>query len=96
MIYMHCNIRVTDYEKWKAVMLADDQAQHEAGMNLIHLWRGIDDPNRAFFILEVHDREKTRNFLNAADFKRPPESAGDLELEWHFVEEEIRHLSKCQ
>jgi len=86
MTYMHCRIRVADYAKWKEKMDADAKAQHDAGMYLKHLWRGIDDPNSAFFILEVHDREKARAFLNPADVAEASKEAGVLDFEWHFVE----------
>ena len=61
MIYMHCCIRVADYAKWKGRMDADAKAQRDAGMYLKYLWRGMEDPNSAFFILEVHDTEKAKS-----------------------------------
>ena len=85
MIYMHCRIRVVDYAKWKEKMDADAQAQRDAGMFLKYLWRGVEDPHRAFFILEVHDMEKARAFLNPADVGKASKKAGVLDFEWHFV-----------
>ena len=85
MIYMHCRIRVAEYAKWKERMDADAKAQRDAGMYLKYLWRGIDDPNSAFFILEVHDKEKARAFLNPADVAEASRDAGVLNFEWHFV-----------
>ena len=49
MLYMHCQVRFNDYPKWKASMDADGPAQREAGLRLIHLWRGVEDPKKAFF-----------------------------------------------
>ena len=86
MIYMHCRIRVSDFAKWKAEMDADAQAQLDAGMHLKYLWRGIEDPNSGFFILEVNDVEKARAFLNPKDVAEASEKAGVLDFEWHFVE----------
>jgi hypothetical protein len=86
MIYMHCHVRVADYSKWKAKMDADAQAQREAGMYLRYVWRGVENPNRAFFILEVHDVEKARAFLNPTDVAQAAEEAGVLDFDWHFVE----------
>ena len=85
MIYMHCRIRVADYAKWKERMDADAKAQRDAGMVLRYLWRGIEDPNSAFFILEVHDMEKARVFLNPADVAEASKKAGVLDFEWYFV-----------
>jgi hypothetical protein len=85
MIYMHCRIRVADYAKWKERMDADAKAQRDAGMYLRYLWRGIEDSNSAFFILEVRDMEKARAFLNPADVAEASRDAGVLNFEWHFV-----------
>jgi hypothetical protein len=46
MIYMHCRIRVVDFSKWKSEMEADAEAQLNAGMRLIHLWRGWGNAHR--------------------------------------------------
>ena len=86
MIYMHCRIRVRDFVSWKAKMDADVQAQHDAGMYLKQFWRGIEDPNRAFFIMEIHSEEKARAFLNPKDVAESSKSAGVSEFEWYFVE----------
>jgi hypothetical protein len=85
MIYMHCRIRVAYYAKWKERMDADAKAQRDAGMYLRYLWREVEDPNSAFFILEVHDMEKARAFLNPADVAEASKKAGVLNFEWHFV-----------
>ena len=86
MICMHCRIRVVDFLKWKAAMEGDADAQRQAGMRLIHLWRSVDDPNAAFFVLEVHDAEKARAFVNPASVAEASKAAGVLEFEWHIVE----------
>ena len=86
MIYMHCRIRVADFPKWKAAMEADAKAQHDAGMRLIHLWRGVEESKMAFFVLEVYSVEKARAFLNPAAVAEASKAAGVLDFEWHFVE----------
>ncbi len=86
MIHMHCRIRVADFPKWKAAMEADAEAQREAGMRLIHLWRGVEEPNMAFFVLEVHSVEKARAFVNPAAVAEASKAAGVRDFEWHFVE----------
>ena len=86
MTCMHCRIRVVDFIKWKAEMEGDAEAQRKAGMRLIHLWRSVDDPNLAFFVLEVRDVEKARAFLNPAAVAEASKAAGVLEFEWHIVE----------
>ena len=86
MIYMHCSIRVSDFATWQAKMYSDRDLQLKAGLNLKHLWRALDDPNRAFILLEVHDKEKARQHLNPANVKKSSDVAGLLEFQWCFVE----------
>lgn len=86
MIYMHCRIRVSDYTTWKAKMDAHKGAQLQAGLDLKYLWRGVDDPNLAFMILQVEDKERARQFLNPSDVAKSSAAAGVLEFGWEFVE----------
>ena len=86
MTCMHCRIRVVDFIKWKAAMEGDAEAQRKAGMRLIHLWRSVDDPNMAFFVLKVNNVVKARAFLNPAAVAEASEAAGVLEFEWDIVE----------
>ncbi|SMC88810.1 hypothetical protein SAMN02746065_113122 [Desulfocicer vacuolatum DSM 3385] len=86
MIFMHCKVRFTDYSRWKASMDADAQAQSEAGLHLKHLWRGVEDPNMAFFVLEVEDVHRARAFLEPKNVEKAETAAGASDFEWHFVE----------
>ncbi len=88
MKYMHFSIKVADFDKWKALMLADKEAQHDAGLFLVSLWRCRDDRNRAFFIMEAHSEEKARAFLDPARAEESKRAAGVLEFEWCLVEKE--------
>lgn len=85
-LFMHCRIRVADYATWKSKMDSDNDSQLRAGLTLRHLWRGVDDPNLAFMILEVRDKEKARQHLNPGDVTKSSEVAGVLEFDWRFVE----------
>ena len=87
MLYMHCQVRFTDYSKWRATMDADGPAQREAGIFLKHLWRGIDDQSVAFFVCEVRDRERAAAFLNPADVSEAQKNAGASDFQWFFVED---------
>ena len=98
MKYLHTQIRVGDFEKWKSVMEDDAPAQEEAGLHLIHLWRSIDSPGpprrdgshlpgQAFFVMEVKDIEKARAYFNALSITWAKKRAGVHQYEWHFTEE---------
>jgi hypothetical protein len=87
MKYLHCQIRVGDFDKWKSVMEEDALAQIEAGLRLIHLWRGSEFPGRAFFVMEVGDVEKARKYLTPLSITWARKRAGVHQYEWHFTEE---------
>jgi hypothetical protein len=90
MKYLHCQIRVRNFEKWMAVMEGDAPAQQEAGVHLIHLWRSIDCPGhafipgQAFLIMEVQDVEKARKYLTSLFFTWAKHV---FQYEYHFTEE---------
>ena len=88
MAHMHFTIRVADFEKWKALMLGDRQAQLNAEMVLLSIWRCREDKNRAFFIMEAHDEKKALAFLAPSRAAEAKKTAGVLEFEWSFVEKE--------
>ena len=89
MIYMHCQVRFTDYSRWKASMDADADAQRKAGLHLKQLWRGTEDPNVAFFVLEVDDVDRAKAFLDPINIEKAEAAAGASDFEWHFVEKVI-------
>ena len=93
MKYLHCQIRVGDFEKWKSVMEDDASAQEKAGLRLIHLWRSIDSPGhafhpgQAFFVMEVQDVEKARAYFTLVSIAWAKSRVGVHQYEWHFTEE---------
>jgi hypothetical protein len=93
MKYLHCQICVGEFEKWKSVMEGEAAAQEEAGLRLIHLWRSIDvpghafHPGQAFFVMEVHDLEKARTYLTSLFLTWAKKRAGVHQYEYHFTEE---------
>ncbi len=93
MKYLHCQIRVGDFEKWKSVMEKDASAQHEAGLRLTRLWRTVDVPGhafipgQAFFLMEVQDAEKARTYLTSLFLTWASQRATVHQYEYHFTEE---------
>jgi hypothetical protein len=93
MKYLHRQIKVGDFEKWKSVTEDDTSAQEEAGLRLIHLWRSIDapghyfHPGQAFFVVEVQDVEKARAYSMSASITWVKKHAGVHQYEWYFTEE---------
>jgi hypothetical protein len=86
MVVMLCRNQVADFAKWKAILASHAQAHRDAGLRLLHLWRGVEDPNKVFFLFEVTSMDKARAFISnpaAADAAR---TSGVVEGEYHFLE----------
>ena len=85
MTYMLCRNRVSDFSKWQQVFAAHAQAHREAGLVLVNFMRSIEDPNTVFFIFEIRDMERARQFINSPGATQVAKASGVLEGEYHFV-----------
>ena len=43
MTYMLCRNRLADFARWKRVFDSHAEAHRAAGLNLLHLWRSLDN-----------------------------------------------------
>jgi hypothetical protein len=85
MDFMLCRNRVADFSKWKAVFDSEAGARRAAGLELLQLWRGVDEPSHVFFVFQVKSIEKARAFVTAPEAKKAAVAAGVMEGELHFV-----------
>jgi hypothetical protein len=92
MIYMLCRNRVADYSRWKAVLASHAQAHRDAGLQLVKIWRALDDPNNVFFLFEVASIEKAKAFISNPEAAQAGQSSGVLDGEYHFVEDAGHYL----
>ncbi len=67
-------------------MDSDAATMKDAGMKLLHLWRGGEEKSLVFFIMQAEDLEKARTFMNPVEIDKAADAAGASEFEWHFVE----------
>lgn len=86
MTHMLCRNRVKDFATWKRIFASHVAAHRGAGLKLVHLWRGLEDPNNVFFLFEVGTVEKAREFMNAPDAATIRKEAGVIDGEMHFLE----------
>ncbi len=86
MVVMLCRNRVADFTKWKRVFDFHAQAHRDAGLHLKSVWRGIEEPNNAFFLFEVTDPEKARTFISNPAAAEAGKTSGVLDGEYHFLE----------
>jgi len=86
MTYMLCRNRVADYSRWKAVFASHAAAHREASLQLVSIWRGVEEPNNVFFLFDVGSIEKAREFISNPDAAKAGEASDVLDGEYHFVE----------
>jgi hypothetical protein len=87
MNYLLCRNRVADLVRWKAVFTSHREAHRSAGLRLVKLWRSLDAPGNVFFLFEVDNVEKAREFICTPEAAKAGEASGVLDGEYHFMEE---------
>lgn len=87
MTYVLCRNRVVDFSRWKAVFASHAAAHRNAGLRLVNIWRGVEEPNNVFFIFEVASIEKAQEFISNPEAAKAGQSSGVLDGEYHFVED---------
>lgn len=53
------------YDAWKADFDAHAERRDQAGLNLLQLWRNVDDSTRVTGLFEVADRKRAEDWLTA-------------------------------
>ena len=87
MTYMLVRNRVADFDKWKLIFDAQDEAAQAAGLRLVNLWRSVEDANNVFFVFEVASTEQAKAFINDPESAKVGEASGVIDGECHFLEE---------
>jgi hypothetical protein len=80
--------RIEDYSRWRKVFESQLPAAREAGLKLLEMWRGLDDPENVFFIFDVMDTGRAREFLERPESAQAGKDSGVLDGEFHFLESE--------
>lgn len=91
MVALLCRNLVEDYTKWKSVFDSHTAAHREAGLLLLHLWRSVENTNNVFFLFEVKDIDKAREFLNDPASAEAGKASGVLEGEYYFLDSGERY-----
>lgn len=87
MNYMLCRNRVADFARWKAVFASHQAVHQAAGLRLVNIWRGLEQPNNVFFLFEVASMDKARAFISDPEAAKAAEASGVLDGEYHFLED---------
>ncbi len=67
MPYLMVKHRVLDFERWYAVFKSHAEAQQQAGLCDLHLFRDDADPNNVVCLFKVEDPVKARAFTQTRD-----------------------------
>lgn len=87
MTYMLVRNKVRDFDVWKEVLDTQQGPGQEAGLELVHLWRSIDDPNEVFFLLSISDMDRAKAYTADPEAAKVGERAGVIEGGIHYVED---------
>jgi len=87
MTYMLCRNRVTDFARWRAVFASHEAAHRDAGLRLVTLWRGVEEPNHVFFLFEVANVDKAMKFISDPEAAKAAQASGVIDGEYHFLED---------
>jgi len=83
---MLCRNRVADFATWKSFFDSHASAHGAAGLHLVNLWRGMEDPNNVFFLFRIESIERANAFIGAPEAAAAGKSSGVLDGEYHFIE----------
>ncbi|MDZ7690952.1 MAG: hypothetical protein U5K69_07405 [Balneolaceae bacterium] len=86
---MHLLVRhkVADFVRWREVFESHRKAHKEAGMELQHLWRNVEEPDEVVLLYEVEDAEKAREFVYSSEVPDAQNASGVIdEADIYFLE----------
>jgi hypothetical protein len=76
MVHVLVRHKVQDFDKWKPAYDAHQQARAAAGLQELHLWHNIDDPNEIVLLFEAADVKEAKAFARSSDLKERMRDAG--------------------
>jgi len=86
MTYLLCRNRVADFSHWKAIFASHEAAHRDVGLRLVSLWLGIEERNNVFFLFEVANVDKAREFISNPEAANAAKASGVIDGEYHFIE----------
>lgn len=82
-----CRNHVKDFTHWKAVFDSHASRHGSAGLELLHLWRDVNDPNQVWFIFQVENIPQAIAFMSTPESAKAGVEAGVIDGEYHFLVE---------
>jgi hypothetical protein len=84
---MLCRNRVADFDRWRAVFASHEAAHREAGLELVGLWRGVEDANEVCFLFAVARMDRAREFIADPGAAEAGRASGVIEGEYRFLDD---------
>jgi len=91
MTYMLCRNRVADFATWKTVFASHAEAHKNAGLELVKVWRDMNEPSNVFFLFEATNMKKAGEFISNREADEAGKASGVLDGEYHFLEDAGRY-----
>ncbi len=73
-------IKVTDFDQWKASFDATADQRRDAGEKSYRLFRSLEDPNNLTLLCEWDDPDRARQFLASPELRRMQADAGVVHM----------------
>ena len=76
MQYLLVKHRVKDFDRWYSVFRSHEEAQREAGLKDLQLFRDVADPNVVVVLFRVDDLDKVKAFTESPESYEAKEESG--------------------
>ena len=63
-MHLLCHFETTDYAGWKRDFDSDMEKRMNAGLTLMQMWQGVDEPSQVTCLFEANDRARAESWLN--------------------------------
>lgn len=87
MKYMLCYNKVKDYKKWREIFDSHKESHIKAGLILMSIFKDTSDPDDIYFIFEIDDIKKTKEFMSDPIHEKIGVEAGVIEGTIQYLDE---------
>lgn len=79
MPHLLVRLKVSNFEKWKAVFDSHSEAQKRAGLRVTHIMRNLDQPNEVVTLFDCSDVEKGKGFVYSPEVPGAKQDSGVID-----------------
>jgi len=78
--------RVKDFGIWYNVLMEDQTRGERYGVRLVKVWQAHNDPNNAFFLLDIDSIEQTEALMASPESAHAGERSGVIDGEFYYLD----------